>query len=106
MGDTTRYITIQGNYIGTDYTGTSAVPNGVGVATGQVVSTNASAGYATIGGTVAGSRNVISGNTGDGVQLNGTSSNSPDHPSVAAALINSPALELDIYGTVSSPRRL
>jgi photosystem II stability/assembly factor-like uncharacterized protein len=59
---------IQGNRIGTDVTGTLAVPNGVGV--------NASNFGATpletiIGGIVPGARNVISGNQGDGVWAGG-----------------------------------
>jgi len=52
---------IQGNYIGTDVTGTVALPNTVGVlllAPGNVV-----------GGSSAGEGNLISGNTGHGVSL-------------------------------------
>jgi titin len=54
---------IQGNYIGTDVTGTLAVPNnpfGIEIATGGN----------TIGGATAGARNVISGNTQRGIDLN------------------------------------
>jgi hypothetical protein len=51
---------ILGNLIGTDRTGTRAVPNG---------NNGLSVGNATIGGLTAGSGNVISGNRGDGVRI-------------------------------------
>jgi hypothetical protein len=54
---------VQGNYIGTDISGTQAVPNGQGIV--------ASAGTITIGGTAAGARNLISGNLGEGILLQG-----------------------------------
>ncbi len=55
---------IEGNLIGTDVAGTAAVANnGDGVDVGWSGDT--------IGGTTAGARNVISGNTGDGVALVG-----------------------------------
>jgi hypothetical protein len=50
----------EGNYIGTDVTGTSAVPNYYGIAI-------QGSGGATIGGTVAGAGNVVSGNTDNGI---------------------------------------
>lgn len=53
-------ITIQGNFIGTDITGTAAIPN---TDSGMFVSTN----NTIIGGTAAGAGNVISGNGGDGI---------------------------------------
>ena len=54
---------IQGNYIGTDYTGAAAVPNGsLGIFVNGVSSN-------TIGGTTASTRIIISGNTVDGVGL-------------------------------------
>ena len=56
---------IQGNFIGTNATGTAALGNGrVGV---EVFTSNN-----TVGGTVPGARNVISGNGLDGVRLQGT----------------------------------
>jgi titin len=53
---------VQGNYIGTDVTGTQALGNGTGVEAGSDV---------TIGGTAAGAGNLISGNTVAGISLAG-----------------------------------
>jgi hypothetical protein len=58
---------VAGNHIGTDFAGSSAMPNGVGVLF------SASSGN-TVGGTTAASRNIISGNTGAGVQIDAGSS--------------------------------
>jgi parallel beta-helix repeat protein len=61
---------VQGNYIGTNASGTSALANtGYGI---QMI--GASSGN-TIGGTTAGHRNVISGNAGTGVYLDGATGN-------------------------------
>ena len=60
--------TVQGNLIGTDINGTAALPNGGGgVALLDLTSANR------IGGTAAGARNIISGNSGAGVRLSGAS---------------------------------
>ncbi|HEY7120567.1 MAG TPA: hypothetical protein VH475_28540 [Tepidisphaeraceae bacterium] len=59
---------IKGNFIGIDRTGKAAIPNaqdGVNLKNGMSL---------VIGGTTAGERNVISGNTGSGVNVNGTGS--------------------------------
>src|SRR5207245_6428922 len=53
---------VQGNYVGTDITGTKALPNGDGILIEQT-SNN------TIGGSTAGSGNLISGNGLYGVAL-------------------------------------
>ena len=53
---------IQGNFIGTDVTGTRALPNLIGL---QIFGVS----NATIGGTAAGARNLISGNTLNGIEL-------------------------------------
>ncbi|NUP89114.1 MAG: right-handed parallel beta-helix repeat-containing protein [Candidatus Sumerlaeia bacterium] len=53
---------VQGNFIGTDVTGRFAVPNGTGFALGNV-SDNI------VGGPLPGQGNVISGNTGLGIQV-------------------------------------
>jgi CSLREA domain-containing protein len=61
---------IQGNFIGTNVTGTSALANG---SDGVLVTTGASGN--TVGGTVAGARNVISGNPQAGIRITGAASN-------------------------------
>jgi hypothetical protein len=58
--------TIQGNLIGTDLTGTSRIPNGIGV--------EARGTDLLVGGQTTSARNIISGNTGDGVVITGTGS--------------------------------
>ena len=54
---------LQGNFIGTDVSGTAALKNGVGVLI--------DGGHNTIGGTTPAARNVISGNASDGVFISG-----------------------------------
>lgn len=54
-------LKITGNYIGTDITGTVALPNGAGV---QLQSD-----AVIVGGTTAAERNVISGNTSNGIMI-------------------------------------
>ncbi len=53
---------VQGNFIGTDITGTLAIGNETGVLLEE-------ASHVLVGGTTPGARNVISGNTGVGVDL-------------------------------------
>jgi uncharacterized repeat protein (TIGR01451 family) len=61
---------IEGNYIGTDPTGTQAVPNSTGVSlNGLGFTVNANR----VGGTTAAARNVISGNSNFGVAIFGGS---------------------------------
>jgi titin len=60
--DTTGNL-VQGNYIGTDPTGTIAMSNAEGVDIASGAANN------TIGGTAAGARNIISGNQLDGVSF-------------------------------------
>ena len=61
---------IQGNYIGTDKTGTKGLANGDLVCAAVFI--NDASGN-TVGGTTAGARNVISGNAFDGVGIFGGS---------------------------------
>ena len=60
---------VEGNFIGTDATGTVGLGNGFGGI--EITASNAN----TIGGTTAAARNVISSNTGYGVTLETSSSN-------------------------------
>ena len=65
-GSGTSGTTIQGNFIGTNTTGTVAIPNSLdGIDIIDALNN-------TIGGTSAGTLNVISGNTGDGVDILGS----------------------------------
>ncbi len=54
--------TVQGNFIGTDVTGTKPVGNGLGLTIGAAMDN-------VIGGTVPGAGNVISGNAGDALRI-------------------------------------
>jgi titin len=58
---------VEGNYIGTDMTGTMGLGNTVGVEINEAVDN-------TIGGTDAGAGNVISGNTNVGIEIEGFNS--------------------------------
>ena len=61
---------IQGNFIGTNATGTAALGNDVGVIIGGFIAgSSVLATDNTVGGTVAGARNVISGNKGNGLMF-------------------------------------
>jgi len=61
-GEKTSGVLVEGNEIGTNASGTDAVANGIGVSIAGATAN-------TIGGTVAVARNVISGNTTDGVEI-------------------------------------
>ena len=67
VGTGTTGNIVRGNFIGTNAAGTGAIANGDD---GVFISDGASGNI--IGGTVAGSRNVISGNANGGVQIRGT----------------------------------
>jgi titin len=74
---------VQGNLIGTDVTGTRALGNlGNGVRAFSL---------STIGGTVAGARNVISGNQGDGILI--------ARPSVTGTRVEGNYIGTDVTGT-------
>ena len=78
---------VQGNYIGTDITGTTALPNSnAGV---QLANTQ----NAMIGGAAAGAGNVISGNGNQGVLLTGAG--------VANNNVQGNIIGLDVTGTVA-----
>jgi uncharacterized repeat protein (TIGR01451 family) len=64
-GETTMGNQVQGNFIGTDFSGTHTLANSTGVYLFDGASGN------TVGGTTPGARNVISGNNDSGVSLQG-----------------------------------
>ena len=68
-GSNTDANTVIGNYIGTQVNGTTALANGSGVYLSTSTKNN------TIGGTSAGARNIISGNTYYGVKIQHTGTN-------------------------------
>ncbi len=80
---------IEGNFIGTDVTGTAALPNSFGVSVGFSASNNI------VGGTTPGAENVISGNNSIGVVLfgSGTTGN----------LVQGNFIGTDVTGTVALP---
>ena len=77
---------IQGNFIGTDVTGTAAVPNtGPGIALGGDDHT--------VGGVAPGAGNLIAGNGGDGISVQGGSNN----------VIQGNRIGIDVTGTAPLP---
>ncbi len=78
---------VEGNRIGTDITGTVAIPDGTGLVLNQGARGN------TIGGATAGEGNVISGNTIDGVSI--TDAGTTDN------VIAGNRIGTDITGTVA-----
>ncbi len=71
---------VLGNYIGTDVNGKRPLPNRNG---GIVISSNSN----TIGGTTPATRNIISGNVGDGITLT-------QSPTIAGAPPNAPVMNI------------
>jgi titin len=77
VDSTASFVLLQGNYVGTDYTGKSAVGNsGNGM---EILSIRN-----TVGGTVSGARNIISGNSKDGVLVSTGSDNTISRNSIFA----------------------
>ena len=83
-GSNATAAVIQGDFIGTDPTGTHALVNGTGISLGTSPS-------ATIGGAATGAGNLISGNGNDGIQLNDS----------VDALIERNLIGTDVTGTVA-----
>jgi titin len=80
---------VEGNRIGTDASGSQAVPNGDGVTVvNYIINSNV-----TIGGTAPGAGNLISGNTGNGILLSSTD----------GTVIQGNQIGTDLSGTVALP---
>lgn len=76
---------IEGNYIGTDFAGATAVENSLGINVSSAAST-------TIGAPAPGARNIISGNRDNNVHL--------QHSLATACLIQGNYIGVDVTGTV------
>ena len=66
LGSRTGSNVVQGNLIGTNASGTAAIPNG---ADGLIVQSNGLGGSVTVGGSAAGAGNVLSGNMARGLNV-------------------------------------
>jgi parallel beta-helix repeat protein len=78
---------VKGNYIGTDGTGTTAVPNATGIGVYDSANT-------TIGGAAPGEGNVVSGNTDAGIWIDNSSGNNAIPNVVMGNLIGTDATGL------------
>ncbi len=81
---------IKGNFIGTDLTGTAAIPN---VSFNGGIFINQAAQGNVIGGDTPAERNLISGNTGRGIRISGDGTNS--------TVVSGNFIGLDINGTTA-----
>jgi hypothetical protein len=81
---------VEGNFIGTDVTGTLSVRNGVVGVNVQSASGN------TIGGTTAAARNIISANGGNGVVL----ATAPSGPVASGNVVEGNYIGTDVTGTL------
>ena len=93
FGSGTSGNTLEGNYIGTDDSGTTMVAGGY-----YGVSIDYGAADDTIGGTTAGARNVISGNAIDGVDINSAGVSSND-PGTSGNVVEGNYIGTDVTGT-------
>ena len=78
-------LTVQGNFVGTDFTGTLDLGNNLD----GMDLINCS--FATIGGTIAAARNLVSGNNDDGINIDATNN----------SIIQGNMVGLDINGTTA-----
>jgi parallel beta-helix repeat protein len=85
---------IQSNYLGTDITGQTSQPNGSGVLMTGGAKDN------TVGGTSAGSTNIISGNTNNGVHIQGSSGTNTSNNTIEGNLIGTNTSDLPLGDNV------
>jgi hypothetical protein len=99
---------IQGNFLGTDATGSTALPNNVaGIQDLNRYDPSTFlpfSGFNTIGGTTPGAGNVISGNAGDGLSLLGTVAPS-NQVAAVTDLIQGNFIGLNAAGTAALPNQ-
>jgi hypothetical protein len=87
-------VTIQGNFIGTDFSGSNSVPNGDAITNGYGgIGIFSGANGNTIGGTSAGAGNLISGNTNAGIYL--------ENPGVTNNVVQGNYIGTDVSGTTA-----
>jgi hypothetical protein len=94
-GDGTTGSLVQGNYVGTNASGTTALPNDTGIAVQRGASSNM------VGGTVAGAGNLVSGNTSGGILLTDDGGTPPG--STSGNLIQGNLVGTDPAGTAAVP---
>ncbi|MBI2803432.1 MAG: hypothetical protein HYX68_00430 [Planctomycetes bacterium] len=98
---------VVGNYIGTGFTGTEAgLGNGIGVSLAYVFAMTNAINTTNIGGLTVAERNLISGNTGDGVQVtdSGMARNvvgTPSGPAIASIIVHGNYIGTDVLGTTA-----
>jgi len=95
---------IQGNYIGTDVTGTKAIGNvQQGLYQGATDSSSVPAISTAIGGEVASAGNLISGNVLDGISISGTTLGGPDGDQALGSTIQGNLIGTDVTGKLAIP---
>ena len=96
----TSNVTITGNYIGTDASGTTGAGNsgdGVAIFSGTSL---ASANNNTIGGTTASTRNIISGNGGNGIGITAQDGGSASNNTIAGNYVGTDSSGTSVIGNV------
>jgi len=102
--DNSFYNNIQGNYIGTDITGTKPLGNVLqGYISGATVSTAVPAGDNNLGGSAPGAGNVISGGASDGISISGTSGGPDNLPTCQGNVIQGNFIGTDYTGRIAIP---
>jgi hypothetical protein len=92
-------VTIQGNYLGTDASGTVALASNYGVV--AITGVGKTIGSVTIGGTAAGAGNLISGNAIDGIIIDLGATGA----AIGAVTIQGNLLGLDVTGAAPLPNQ-
>ena len=95
---------VQGNYVGTDITGSKPLGNSdQGYFSGAVAATDIPATENTIGGSVPGAGNVISNNGRDGIEISGASQGPDGGVEFGGSIIEGNYIGTDATGAVAMP---